>query len=208
MFGRTSALLVARAFLSRPSSPPLSGSQVQLSWAALLRCIKRKHMSKRNMFEMLDADGGDSLDYAEFNGGLRSFKPLYEDLSGEAVELLIQSLFPDTDSEVNWEIFDRVTGAYQAQFFPNGSFGEWAGRRLLDERKAMRALEARLAEQQAEARGLRDLVDELRVTEAAAEETSAALTAAKSQLATVVSTKDELVRAHHAMDNMRRELDR
>jgi hypothetical protein len=53
--------------------------------------------------------------------------------------LLVLSL-----SQVNWEIFDRVTNAYQSQYFPTGSFGEWAGRRLLVERKAMRCAQEKI----------------------------------------------------------------
>jgi hypothetical protein len=57
-------------------------------------------------------------------------------------------------------------------------------------------------------RGLKEQVDDLRVAEATGLETASALTAAKAQLGTVVSMKDELARAHYAMDNMRKELDR
>lgn len=68
----------------------------------------------------MDKDKNGSLDYHEFESGLRQFKDLYNYVSSKHVEKLIQSLYPEKSSEVTWEIFDRIVQIYAAKHFPKG----------------------------------------------------------------------------------------
>mmetsp|Transcript_50063 Transcript_50063/g.64150 ORF Transcript_50063/g.64150 Transcript_50063/m.64150 type:complete len:178 (-) Transcript_50063:1541-2074(-) len=90
--------------------------EVQLAWQALVRTIIRKHMRIRDFYDKMDAGFSGSLTYHEFESGLRQFKDIYQILSPKHVESLIRSLFPKVDSEVTWEIFDRVIQIYTVSF--------------------------------------------------------------------------------------------
>ena len=54
--------------------------EVQLSWRALARAMKRKSMRVRDLYDKLDTDGSDSLDYGEFCQGLRGFPELHDEV--------------------------------------------------------------------------------------------------------------------------------
>jgi hypothetical protein len=121
------------------------------------------------------------------------------------VEKLVQSLFPDRNSEVSYDVFQRVLQMYQAQCFPHGTFAEWAGKQLLLERKEMARLKEKMAELEMRVRELGSMVDTLRLIEVEGQECASALAASRAQVHTLVAIRDELVRANRVLSDTKRD---
>mmetsp|Transcript_50064 Transcript_50064/g.64152 ORF Transcript_50064/g.64152 Transcript_50064/m.64152 type:complete len:301 (-) Transcript_50064:1033-1935(-) len=169
--------------------------EVQLAWQALVRTIIRKHMRIRDFYDKMDAGFSGSLTYHEFESGLRQFKDIYQILSPKHVESLIRSLFPKVDSEVTWEIFDRVIQIYTANHFPAGSYAEWSGKTLIDTRIKLREAFKTIIKEKDEIKKLLHHIDELKIIEIKGKETTIELNNCRSKNITLVSMCDETNKA-------------
>lgn len=165
--------------------------EVQLAWQALLRVIMDKHMRVRDFFDKLDKDKNGSLDYHEFENGLRQFKDLYNYVSSKHVEKLIQSLFPEENSEVTWEIFDRIVQMYAAKHFPKGTYGEWSGTQLINTRITLKEAYKTIQKEKEEQKKLLNKIDELNLIKLKGEEYCSELKNCRAQNVTLVKVSDE-----------------
>lgn len=180
--------------------------EVQVAWLALVRAMKKTKMRARDIYDSFDTDHSDSLNYHEFSTGVQSFNPLQNELVGtEPVISLVQSLFPDRNSEVSFDVFQRVLQMYQAKCYPHGTFAEWAGKQLLQERKEMARLKDKIAVMEDRVRVLGSMVDDLRLIEVEGQECASALAASRAQVHTLVAIRDELVRANRVLMDGKRD---
>ena len=108
--------------------------EVQMVWCQLFRCLTKLRMTKRDLYDRVDADHGDSITYDELIDGLKGLEMIDAEISSADLHALVCSVFPSRSIVHEWGVFEKLMSTYQAEMAPH-SFAEWAAMNLLAARK-------------------------------------------------------------------------
>ena len=115
--------------------------EVQMTWCQLFRCMTKLRMTKRDLYDRVDADHGDSITYDELLHGLEGIDLIKQEISTADLHTLVCSVFPSRGIIHEWGVFEKLLSMYTAEIPPH-SFAEWAGIVLLASRKEVSKLRA------------------------------------------------------------------